>query len=47
MKMYHKDSKGSVDVHPSQIENMRSKGWTEKPQPEPIDEPETQPQEVI
>ena len=41
MKMYHKNSKGSVDVHPGQIENMKSKGWTEKPKPAPIAKPQT------
>jgi hypothetical protein len=29
MRMYHKDSEGSVDVHASQIENMKNAGWTE------------------
>lgn len=35
MKMYHKDSKGSIDVHPSQIENMKRVGWTTEKTPKP------------
>ncbi len=31
MLMYHKNSKEPVDVHPSQIENAKARGWTEKP----------------
>lgn len=30
MKMFHKDSKEPVDVHPSQVETMKNRGWTEK-----------------
>ena len=30
MLMFHKDAKQPVDVHPSQIENMRAKGWTDQ-----------------
>ena len=33
MEMYHKDSKGSVDAHASQIENMKNAGWTEEKPP--------------
>lgn len=30
MIMYHKDSKESANVHPSQIETMKNRGWSEK-----------------
>jgi len=35
MLMYHKNSKEPVDCHPSQIESMKAKGWTEKPTTKP------------
>ena len=25
--MYHKDSKESIDVHPSQVESAQNSGW--------------------
>ena len=31
MLMYHKNSKQPVDVHPSQVETMKNRGWTVKP----------------
>jgi len=34
MKMFHKDSNYPIDVHPSRIEEMQRKGWTDK-QPSP------------
>ena len=34
MRMYHADSKDSIVVHPSQIENAKRSGWT----PSPINE---------
>ena len=30
IEMFHKKSKGSVSVHPGQVENMKVKGWTEE-----------------
>ena len=33
MLMYHKESKEPVNVHPSQIENMKVRGWTETEKP--------------
>lgn len=30
MKMYHKDSDGSIEVHPSQVKNAKRLGWTEE-----------------
>ena len=29
MKMYHKDAKESISVHPDRVEEMKRKGWTE------------------
>lgn len=30
MKMYHKDAKESISVHPDRVEEMKRRGWTEK-----------------
>jgi hypothetical protein len=31
MKMYHQDSNYPIDVHPSRIDEMERKGWTQEP----------------
>lgn len=34
MKMFHKDSNYPIDVHPSRVEEMKRKGWTDtEPKP--------------
>ena len=34
MKMTHPKAKQPIDVHPSQVETMKARGWTEiKPKP--------------
>lgn len=30
MLMYHPKATEPVDVHPSQVENMKAQGWTEE-----------------
>jgi hypothetical protein len=39
--MYHEQAEFPISVHPSQVNRMLAKGWTEKPieaQPQPTDE---------
>ena len=41
IEMYHKDAELPISVHPTQVNRMLAKGWTEKPieaQPQPTDE---------
>ena len=45
MKMIHKDSRGEIDVPPSQVGNAESKGWTVKPEPKAKSKPEVKPQQ--
>jgi len=30
LRLYAPNGKGSVDVHPARVEQMKSQGWTEK-----------------
>ncbi len=41
MLMYHTSTEFPISVHPTRVEEMKRKGWTEKPtkaQPQPTDE---------
>jgi len=31
MKLYHKDASEPISVHPDRVEEMKRKGWKEKP----------------
>jgi len=31
IKLYSPNGKGEAEVHAHQVENLKSKGWTEKP----------------
>ncbi len=35
MIMYSPNGKSTIDVHPTQIDNMKRKGWTAEP-PKPV-----------